>query len=129
MTFRRYGLVAGSLLLLACSGEPLQMPDTADAGLACTANVEPGIWVHLYDRATGERLFLGRGFVRSGTYTDTLRPNGDGVYVTADEHRGTFTLHVEQVGYIPFERSGIVVTGGRCHVNPAVVYVTLVADR
>ena len=62
-----------------------------------------------------------------GTYTDSLGNYGaeDGVYTAAAEQHGTFTMHMERVGYSPLDLNNIVVAGGECHVVTTVLNVTL----
>ncbi len=90
----------------------------------CTANIQPGIVVTIRDSATGEpRAQQAVGVVQQGGFTDQLVPYGyEGqppVMVSrhaADERAGTYTVTIREVGYRAWERSGVRVDGGQCHV-------------
>ncbi len=114
------GILAAGLTLGGCS-----------EGLVCTTSVEPGIVVAIRDARDGAPLAAGaRGAVREGSYTDSLRPavgTGEGVLLSraaAFERPGTYVVTVAHPGYAAWERRGVRVLQGDCHVET----VHLVAD-
>jgi hypothetical protein len=117
------GGIVVAVLLAGCDSGPASAPESR----TCTADIEPGIWVHVNDRATLAPLVGVRGVVRSGTYVDSVQRSTDGVYTAAQEQPGTFTMHLEHAGYSPLDVNDIVVVAGVCHVKPTVLYVTMQA--
>lgn len=104
--------VAGSL---GCSTAPI-----------CTLSVDPGIIVTIRDATDGSPIAAtARGLVRDGTFSDSLRPFGglgDGTLISraaADERPGVYTVTVEHLGYAPWQRIGVRVRPGECHVASA----------
>ena len=92
----------------------------------CTLSVDPGIVVTIRDATNGKSLAgTARGVVRDGEFSDSLRPYGglgDGTLVSraaADERPGVYTVTVEHPGYAPWERVGVRVRPGECHVQAA----------
>jgi hypothetical protein len=118
------GRIVVAVLLSGCNNGPAS---TTESDHTCTADIVQGIWVHVNDRATLAPLVGVRGEVRSGTYVDSIQRSTDGVYTAAQEHPGTFTMHLEHTGYSPLDVNNIVVTAGVCHVKPTVLYVTMQA--
>jgi hypothetical protein len=100
---------------LGCTTQPI-----------CTLSVDPGVVVTIRDAADGKPLAsTARGVVRDGAFSDSLRPYGglgDGTLVSraaADERPGVYTVTVVHQGYAPWERSGVRVRPGECHVQAA----------
>jgi hypothetical protein len=56
------------------------------------------------------------GEVRDGEYRDSLVDLGDGSYMAAENHAGTYTVNVESPGYSPWDTTGVYVeqVGGSC---------------
>ena len=95
-------------------------------GGSCTLNVEPAIEVEVRDAGTEDYLAVTpAGVAREGTYQDSLLVWGLTVDVPprvtslagASERAGTYSLHVEAVGYEPWDTAGIRVSEGECHVR------------
>ena len=89
----------------------------------CTLNVEPGINVRVQDAATGAPTATNaRLVVTDGAYTDssyvTLRDDS-ATLSAAPERAGVYTVMVRKAGYVTWTRSGVEVTKGTCHVQPA----------
>jgi hypothetical protein len=102
-----------------------------DEPFACTANVAPGVVVEIRDGFDGTPLAAtARGAVREGTYVDSLRAYGglgNGTLVSraaAPERPGVYSVTVEHAGYLAWQRDGVRVRAGQCHVET----VQLVAD-
>lgn len=100
---------------LGCTTQPI-----------CTLSVDPGIVVTIRDATDGNPLAAtARGVVRDGTFSDSLRPYGglgDGTLTSraaADERTGVYSVTVEHPGYAPWERVGVRVRPGECHVQAA----------
>jgi hypothetical protein len=113
-----------ALAVTGCSGT-----DPFNAGLACTAQLVPGITVTTLDAATGKPVTT-RGTVvaQDGSYSDTAKvvsipPN----YALAYERAGTYTVTVEAPGYLPFRLDGVAVSKDECHVQT--VSVTALLSR
>jgi hypothetical protein len=117
---------------------PLFLPGLALSGYAtdpkdiCTTSIEPAIIVQIQDSVTGQSLAEGAfGVVSDGLFTDSLRPHGgtaNGVLVSlaaADERPGTYTVIVSHGGYANWERTGIQVRMGGCHVETKQVLARL----
>lgn len=101
---------------------------------ACTASVEPGVVVEIYDAATGAPVAgEARGVVRDGLYQDSLAPygfTGDHVMLSrraADERPGTYAIVVAHPEYELWVRDGVRVEDGRCHVETRTIRAELEA--
>ena len=89
-------------------------------GFACTDEARPGLRVAVVDSLTNANVSGdARVIAREGAYADTahFRAPLDSPYWLAEEREGTYTVTVEQEGYRLWSRSGIKVTGDRCHVR------------
>jgi hypothetical protein len=58
----------------------------------------------------------GNGEVQDAQHRDSLFDSGDGGYTVAYDRAGTYTVHVESQGYLPWDTTGIDVrqVGGSC---------------
>ncbi len=98
---------------------------TFSGGGPCTADVEPGIVVGVFDAQTQAPLASrATATIHDGSYTETLRPYGfadnAGTLVSlsgAYERAGNYTVDVTVPGYTPFEMKNVRVTKGACHVK------------
>jgi hypothetical protein len=104
----------------------------------CTASIEPAVVVWIYDGVTGEPAAHGaQGWVRDGDYTDPLIPyhmaTGDPASVVsmraADERPGTYDVHVEKAGYLPWVETGVRARSGVCHVRTVELVANLVRQE
>jgi hypothetical protein len=103
--------------------------------IVCTDHVQPGIVVTIVDSVTGDpRAAQSSGVAQEGSFTDSLRPLGfDGqppVMVSrhaADERAGIYRVTVHAPGYRDWERSGLRVSSGDCHVQTRAVIARLQA--
>ena len=116
------GLGAGANA--ACATDPI----------ACTANIVPGVVVEIRDAFDGAPLAAtAGGAVQDGGFLDSLRPYGslgNGTLVSraaADERAGTYTVTVEQPGYITWQGRARV-HGNDCHVETVTLSAYLVAS-
>ena len=83
----------------------------------CPTDRFPGIAVQVRDSVTGSSTGLGAIVVATeGAFADT-GASVSGIYGIAYERPGTYTVTVEQAGYLKWTRTGVVVTRGECHVN------------
>jgi hypothetical protein len=105
-------LTAASLALAAC-GSGLGDP------LICTAEARPGLVITVRDSVTGAAAAAGSTLLAvDGAYRDSSFIAFDstmmsGVY----ERSGTYQLTLRHGGFRDWTRSGVVVTGGSCHVE------------
>jgi hypothetical protein len=111
---QRAALLAMTIVSVGCGG-----PD-----LLCTMSVEPAIELFVYDATTAEPAWWSAaGVVRDGAFEDSLwAPSWLDSTVAipmraADERPGTYSIHLERSGYVPWDTSGILVTAGVCHVQ------------
>lgn len=135
-----FGSLAASLcagvLLVGCGGSSISNvtpgrgaspTPTPSPDVVCTTSIEPGYRLAVLDDATGEPLNSGVTVTaKDGDYTETFVspqpltsepvPNAN-VFQGAPERVGTYTLRVTKSGYVPYERTGVVVTANECHVN------------
>jgi hypothetical protein len=84
--------------------------------ITCPAWSFPAIQVNLESAATGSGITGAVGEVRDGEYRDSLVDLGDGSYIAAENHAGTYTVNVESPGYSPWDTTGVYVEqiGGSC---------------
>jgi hypothetical protein len=86
-------------------------------GEPCTDALFPGIAVQVRDSVTGSSTGIGAIVVATdGAFVDT-GSSVSGIYALAYERPGTYTVTVEQAGYLKWTNSGVVVTRGECHVS------------
>jgi len=97
-------------------------------GFGCTADIEPGIKVQIFDSVTHANIATGAaGTIQDGAYTETLQPTafdgaGNILYLTgAPERTGTYTIRVTKTGYMAFVLPNVQVTKNDCHVNTVTV--------
>ena len=94
-----------------------------DYPTACLMNIEPAIEVEVRDAATGGPAATGaRGTVTDGDFVDSLRlsrrdDSGWFSMRAADERPGTYDVRLENPSYKTWERSGVRVRDGECHVR------------
>lgn len=106
-------LVLPALLLLAACGD----------NLICTTEARAGISVTVVDAATAQPIDEYRGIVGDGSYSDSIRFGG-----AAYERAGTYAVTIEADGYATWNRTGVVVTDGACHVNGVVLRAEMERD-
>lgn len=113
-------LVSIALFTSGCGG----------VSFGCSASVEPGIVVAVFDSETKAPAADGAvATIRDGDFTQTLRgysrrnsdtPGEPGELLSfsgADERSGTYTVRVEKAGYTPWEVKNVHVRKGDCHVE------------
>ncbi|MEW6999217.1 hypothetical protein AADZ86_16145 [Colwelliaceae bacterium BS250] len=99
-----------------------------DQGVACTHQIESGLWFELFDKETGERLHCDATItIEDGDYIEELidckgfGAAGDGDFITgvgaAPERAGIYNVTIEKEGYQNWYSSNIEVSEGICHVN------------
>ncbi len=100
-----------------------------DQGVACTDNIESGLWFELFDKETGERLHCDATItIEDGDYIEELidcmggsSAAGDGDFIigvgAAPERAGIYNVTIEKEGYQNWYSSNIEVSEGICHVN------------
>jgi len=110
----------------------MTLPACTD-GLICTTSVEPGVVVEIRDAADEAPLAAGAvGWVREGTFSDSLRAHGvteSGTLLSragADEREGTYVVEVSHSGYVTWTQGGVRVSGDGCHVETAHLQARLV---
>lgn len=105
------------VLLAACDGQ-------SSTGLVCAPTLGEAVSLVAVDRRTGTPLPAAgsRGAVTEGSYIDSLRPAllegaaGINLYGGGDR-AGVYVVTLEHPGYVSWERTGVVVTRGRCGVS------------
>lgn len=112
-------------LLPACSREaPVQV---------CQYWLVPAVTVEVTDATTGSALTThAAGFVREGTYSDSLRLCdyfSPGTRCAALERPGTYEVEVTSEGYQAWSTRGVVVTNGSCHVNTVALKAMLIRTQ
>ncbi len=113
-------LLTAAALLSAC-----------DTTGACDLSVHAGIVVEIRDAATDAPLAAtARGAVRDGAYVDSLKPAGIENFTLARraaayERPGTYEVEVVHPGYATWQRIGVVVRPGGCHVQTAMLRALL----
>lgn len=119
---RQRPTASGLPLILALAAGAIACSDSP-SGLACTAEIRPGILLEIRDSTTDlPAAFEAEVVAQAGTFKDTLRIPGQPLptsseVVGAFERPGTYSLVVESPKYLPWSRSGVRVTAGPCHVN------------
>lgn len=112
-------LLAADFMLLAAACQ-----DGLEA--ACLPVVRPAIEVEVRDEVTDAfRADSARGVVQDGAYTDSLhivRYNGPEIVPSAlgaaYERPGTYSIHIERVGYRPWDTTGVRVLADECGASP-----------
>jgi hypothetical protein len=81
--------------------------------------VEPGISVRVIDQDTGIGTTLAVVTLTDGDYTETMQAPTCrcSSYTGAFERPGTYTIKVEQTGYVTQTINDVVVKPGLCHVE------------
>lgn len=94
---------------------------------ACTLQAVPAVSVEVLDSA--RNVPVGRGaqiIARDGAFADTVSFTAyDGPYGLAPERAGTYTVTVQQQGYLLWSVSGIRVSRDECHVRTATLRARL----
>ena len=90
----------------------------------CTLEAVWGIEVTVQDSVTGAPSASGAQLiVRDGAYADTVMVSGNSadpdreVLRAAGERPGLYTVTVRKAGFLPWERTSVVVTADECHVR------------
>ena len=115
-------------LLLGCALGVIGVSGIACRGGAteifCTAEFRYGMTIYVRDSVSGADLAAGSTVVvRDGSFVDSLTTpfpasgSTGGTFASAGERAGTYTVTVRRAGYQTWTKSGVVVTGGVCHVN------------
>ncbi|WP_405282571.1 carboxypeptidase-like regulatory domain-containing protein [Gaopeijia maritima] len=111
--------LAGMAVLLGC--------ETADP-IACTAQVVPGIALLVVDAATGAPVLDSVTVaVRDGDFEEFPETTGSGGFHAVHERPGTYEVAVTHPRFEPWERDGLRVEAGVCHVTTVGVTAELVA--
>ncbi len=117
MTTRSVRIVAACA---ACVAVP-RRDVTGGGETVCTHEARPGLAVTVRDSAPGAPVADAPAVARAGTAADTARGgfavDADAVYSLAYERPDTYAVRVERAGYRPWERVGVAVAGGQCHVR------------
>jgi len=99
-----------------------------DAPTGCTTIGEFAIYVDVYDKLDGTPAAFGALLIaRDGEYADSTAgvfPGGVRIGV-AEERPGTYTITVRKAGYGDWQRNGVAVVQGRCHVESQVLRADL----
>lgn len=102
-----------------------------DEDFACTTEFVYGLVVTVADAATDAppeaEVTL---TVTDGDYVEVVRATFDPIpedlrLLAAGERAGTYTVNVTADAYAPFERTGVRVEAGVCHVSPVEIDVRL----
>jgi hypothetical protein len=111
---RAVGALLVALIWVAACSEPE----------GCTLVLVYGIEVEVQDASSDEPI-AGRvhGVITDGAFEDSLRvPGGDPATATslvgAGERAGIYAVHLEGVGYRPWDTTDVRVTRDACHVHP-----------
>ena len=101
--------------------------------LACTASVDPGLELRIYDAITGSPAACDAEVIlRDGDYLETRRSDsatcGNGVVFAAYERPGRYTVTVTKPGYQTWQRDDVVVEPGLCHVGLTTVRADLIPE-
>lgn len=113
-------LLTAAALLSAC-----------DTTGICDMSAHAGIVIEIRDSATNAPLAAtARGAVRDGAYVDSLKPAGIENFTlisraAAYERPGTYEVEVVHPGYATWQRIGVVVHPGACHVQTAMLQALL----
>lgn len=116
------------LCLTASSGFACSVE--SPSGKICTAQFVYGLNVSVRDSATGADLSSGSTVVvRDGNFVDSLTtpyPGSPyGIFSSAGERAGTYSVTVRRAGYRTWTRTGVAVTADECHVRPMSVIALL----
>ena len=121
-TFRmsaRACLIASALLVLyACGDDTLTGP--------CTANYVTGLSISVTDAVTGAPVVGVSAEIREGSWVDPYVMVSGNTVMGAGERRGVYTITIRKDGYADWTRSGVKVTGDRCHVRTVRLEAALV---
>jgi hypothetical protein len=98
------------------------------ACVPCTPSVEPGISVRVMDQDTSAGTRLAVVTLTDGDYTETMQaPTCTcSSYTGAFERPGTYTIKVQQTGYVTQTINDVVVKAGLCHVQTVEKTVVMV---
>jgi len=102
--------------LIACEEESPQEP--------CAPFLFHAILVSVQDADTGTRINTARGFVRDGSYIDSLIIS-EGVGLAAQERAGTYEVVVFKSGYKEWRQNNVVVRRDACHVQTVRLEIAL----
>ena len=94
----------------------------------CSASEEPAIEVVIRDSGSGLPAAEGAtGFVRDGSYVDSLRTYGGNLSLrAANERPGVYTVVVLKDGYQTWQKQGVRVGRDECHVKTVSLNADLV---
>ena len=109
-------LLAGALTLGSCESDVL-----------CTASIEPSIVAEVRDSVTGAPAATGATLlVRNTAGGEATAGWGEELFLYwGQEQPGRFDVTVQKPGYVDWQRSGVRVPPGRCHVETARLLVRL----
>jgi hypothetical protein len=106
-----------------------------DLGGPCDTSVLPAVVVTARDSITDSDITDSlRGTITWDGITDSLIVGGVDSSGRVMELRGgpdqagTYDIHLERPGYLPYDRVGIVVNDGRCHADWRWIVARMVAD-
>jgi hypothetical protein len=105
-------LVAALVLLAA--------PACSTANTSCTDIAVPGLTVYVVDATTGAPICDATVTATAGTYVETLQvtTTASGCsYAGAWERPDTYSVAITAPGYATFQKDGVVVPAGVCHVS------------
>jgi hypothetical protein len=97
---------------------------------ACTAEARRAVEVEPHDGLSDEFIAVAaRGVVRDGPFEDSLRvvryigsdPALPVALGAAEERPGTYAVHLQADGYVPWDTTGVQVASDGCHVRTAVL--------
>ena len=94
--------------------------DVFGVGGACTLEPEFGIHVSVLDSVAGTVINSGKVTVvaRDGVYVDSMSVVGNShPILLVGERPGTYDLEVNAEGYAPWDKRGVKVSRGECHVK------------
>jgi hypothetical protein len=119
-------LLALVLVLAGCSRDDVEM---------CTMELRPSIDVEVRDSVTGAPIAAQASAVaRWKAFVDTLHParveGGATISLAGIPDRpGRYTLTIEAPGYQTWEKTGVVVRKGKCHVETVKLVARLQPKR
>lgn len=105
--------------------------------VVCTSEARPSVSVFVRDNATDELIASGAMLVlRDGEFVDTAffpagEPQANAYALSTPrsmERAGVYTVTVQRLGYVEWERRGVVVTEDRCHVNTVMLNARLTEE-
>ena len=98
--------------------------------VVCTTDVHPAVAVDVRAAATGAPLAeSAAGVLRDGAYVDSMRPwKLDNQLGGAFERPGVYSVEIQRPGYALWQRTGVRVRSGSCHVQTVTIRADLISE-